>query len=329
MAAAGARPTEEQAGNGRVDGTGEWSAITRLAEVAGRTVCHELVGDPGGPVLVLINGLAGQCIDWEPRLLEGLRTAGFATLRFDNRDMGRSSGADDRFGFDLDAVHHRDRSAVAYTLDDLADDVVALLDHLGVARAHVLGVSMGGMIAQLVAIRHPGRVQSLCSIMSTTGARGVGEPTEEAVAVLMAPAPTDRDGNVDRAVAGDRVIGSPGFPFDEGRHRAKAAAKFDRAFRPRGVARQMMAVLMADDRTAALGGVRVPTLVIHGEDDPLVTVSGGRATAGAVPGATLLTVPGMGHDIPPEVAPQLVSAVAANAARADDRVRASRTDGGD
>lgn len=314
--------TGQPHGTGQPDGTGEWSAVTRLAEVAGRTVCLELVGDPAGPVLVLVNGLAGQLIDWEPRLLHQLRAAGFTTLRFDNRDMGRSSGADDRFGFDLDAVQRRDLAAVAYTLDDLADDVVALLDHLGIDRAHVLGVSMGAMIAQLVAIRHPRRVRSLCSVMSTTGARGVGEPTEEAVAVLMAPTPDDRAGAIERQVAGARVIGSPGYPFDEARHRAKAAAKFDRAFRPRGVGRQMMAILLAGDRTASLGDVRVPTLVVHGEDDPLVTVSGGRATAAAVPGATLLTVPGMGHEIPPAAAPQVATAVAANAARADERVGA-------
>lgn len=326
MAGTDASGTDEQAGTGP-DGTGEWSAVTRLAEVAGRTVCLEMVGEPGGPVLVLINGLAGQLIDWEPRLLAGLRAAGFTTLRFDNRDVGRSSGADDRYGFDLDAVARRDRSALAYTLEDLADDVVALLDRLGVDRAHVLGVSMGGMIAQLVAVRHPGRVRSLCSIMSTTGARDVGQPTEEAVSVLMTPAPDDRTANVDHQVAGARVIGSPGFPFDEARQRAKAAAKFDRAFRPRGVARQLMAILLADDRTAALAGVRVPTLVVHGEGDPLVTVSGGRATAAAVPGATLLTVPGMGHEIPPEVAPQVAAEVAANAAGADGRVRAPGTDG--
>lgn len=295
---------------------------TRQVVVGSATLCAELVGDPAGPVLVLVNGLGGQLIDWDPDLLAGLRAAGFATLRFDNRDAGLSSGADDRFRFDLDAVGARDRSALAYTLDDLADDVAGLLDQVGVDAAHVLGVSMGGMISQLLAIRHPDRVRSLTSVMSTTGAHGVGGPTDEAMSVLLRKPPADRDAFVDWELANHRVIGSPGFPVDEGRLRRKFAARYDRARRPEGTARQLMAIMLAGDRTAALGGVRCPTLVVHGQDDPLVAVSGGRATAAAVPGAELLTIPGMGHDIPPAVVPQLVAAVCRTAARADERVRA-------
>lgn len=285
-------------------------------------LCHELVGDPAGPVMVLVNGLGGQLIDWDDSLLGALRTAGFATLRFDNRDAGRSSGADERFRFDLQAVGRRDHSAVAYRLDDLADDVVGLLDALGIDRAHVLGVSMGGMIAQLVALRHGHRVASLCSIMSTTGARDVGQPSERAVQVLLRPAAHDRAGRIEQEVETQATIGSPGFPADPARVRRRAGARYDRAFRPAGTGRQLMAILMADDRTERLRGLSVPTLVVHGADDALVHPSGGQATADAVPGATLLTVPGMGHEIPLALVPTVVDAVVANAARGDSRIAA-------
>lgn len=293
---------------------------TERALVGEVELCHELVGDPAGPVIVLVNGLGGQLVDWDDTFLDALRSAGFATLRFDNRDAGLSSSGDERFGFDLEVLRTHDRSKVAYTLDDLADDVVGLLDHLGIDAAHVLGVSMGGMIAQLVAVRHPERVRSLVSIMSTTGARDVGQPTAEATAVLMGRPPAERDAFIEWELANQRVIGSPGFPFDEERLRRRIAGRYDRARRPEGVARQMMAILVSPDRTEALGRVQVPTLVVHGEDDVLVTVSGGRASAAAVPGAELLLVPGMGHELPPAVVPEVVAAVVRTAARADDRL---------
>ncbi len=295
----------------------EQAARARVGEVE---LCYELVGDPSGPVMVLVNGLGGQLIDWDDGLLAALRAAGLATLRFDNRDAGLSSGADERFRFDLQAAGRRDRSALAYELHHLADDVAALLDAVGVERAHVLGVSMGGMIAQLVALRHQHRVLSLTSIMSTTGAPGVGQPSEEAVGILLRPAARDRAEHLEREVANQAVLGSPGYRADPVRVRERAAAKYDRAFRPSGVARQLMAILMAEDRTEGLGRVTVPTLVVHGADDVLVAPSGGRATAEAVPGAELLVVPGMGHEIPPAVAPAIAAAVVATARRADHRL---------
>jgi pimeloyl-ACP methyl ester carboxylesterase len=293
-----------------------------VAELLGGEVrlCYELVGDPEGPVMVLVNGLGGQLIDWDPSFLAGLRAAGLATLRFDNRDAGLSSGGDPRFRFDLGVLSRRDRSALAYTLEDLADDVVRLLDALGVPDAHVLGVSMGGMIAQLVAIRHPKRVRSLCSVMSTTGAPGVGQPTEEAAALLTRGGPSDREGWIEWELANHRVLGSPGFPVDDEALRIRAAARYDRAYRPDGVARQLMAILLAEDRTAALSGLRVPTLVVHGAADPLIDVSGGEATARAVPGARLVVVPGMGHELPPGAIPTVLEAVLATVRAADPRL---------
>ena len=306
-----------------------WSGAVKHPGVTEETVhircgevelCHELVGDPSGPVMVLVNGLGGQLVDWDEGLLAAFRDAGLATLRFDNRDAGLSSGGDERFGFDPEAVGQRDRSAIAYGLEDLADDVVELLDALGIAQAHILGVSMGGMIAQLVAIRHERRVLSLCSVMSTTGAPDVGKPTAEALQVLLRPAPTGRAEYIERQVANQRVLGSPGFPADVDRVRARAAARYDRAFRPDGAARQLMAILLAGDRTGPLGGVCTPTLVVHGSSDPLIGLSGGQATADAIPAARLLVVAGMGHEIPPAVVPELVDAVVSMACSADPRV---------
>jgi pimeloyl-ACP methyl ester carboxylesterase len=232
-----------------------------------------------------------------------------------------SSGGDPRYRFDLGVLARRDRSALAYTLEDLADDVVGLMDALGIPDAHVLGVSMGGMIAQLVAVRHPGRVRSLCSVMSTTGDPGVGRPTEEAAALLTRGGPSDREGWIEWELANHRVLGSPGFPVDEAALRARAAARYDRAQRPDGVARQLMAILLAEDRTAALGALRVPALVVHGQDDPLIDVSGGRATAQAIPGARLLEVPGMGHELPAGAVPVVLEAVVATCRAADERLR--------
>jgi len=290
------------------------------ATVGAIDLCYVLDGDPAGAVLVLVNGLDGQLVDWDDGLLKALWSFGFTTLRFDNRDAGLSSSGDERFGFDRRVLEPGHRPEVAYTLADMADDLVGLLDVLGVARAHLLGVSMGGMIVQTVAIRHPGRVLSLCSVMSTTGAPGVGQPTAEALAVLTTPAPSDRDARVAWEMGNHRVIGSPGFPADPAWLRARAERRVDRAVRPAGTARQMMAIVVAEDRTAALGRVTVPTLVVHGTDDPLVDPSGGRATAAAVPGAELVLVPGMGHDLPAAIGPWLAARVAANAARADERV---------
>jgi pimeloyl-ACP methyl ester carboxylesterase len=194
----------------------------------------------------------------------------------------------------------------------MAGDAAGLLDALGIESAHVLGVSMGGMIAQSLAIGHPTRVRTMISIMSTTGDRSVGQPSPEAIGALLVPPPADRDAAIDMSVKTWQVIGSPGFPFHEDRIRAGAAAAYDRAIHPAGVARQLVAILSSPDRTPALRGLDVPTLVVHGESDALVNPTGGKATADAVPGATLWTIPGMGHDLPIELFEEVADRVAAH-----------------
>ncbi|GAA3342107.1 hypothetical protein GCM10020358_35880 [Amorphoplanes nipponensis] len=206
-----------------------------------------------------------------------------------------------------------------YLLADLARDTAGLLDALGVARAHVVGASMGGMIAQQLTIDHPQRVASLCSIMSTTGDRSVGRATPAAATVLGTPPAPDRDAAVAATVAAARIIGSPGFPAPEDELLRRARAKYDRAYHPLGTLRQYAAVTASPDRTAALGGVSVPTVVVHGADDPLISVTGGQATAAAVPGAELVVLEGMGHDLPRALWPRIVDAVTANTVRAGVR----------
>jgi pimeloyl-ACP methyl ester carboxylesterase len=209
-----------------------------------------------------------------------------------------------------------DASAATYTLDDMADDVIGLLDHLELDTAHVAGASMGGMIAQTLAIRQPQRVLSVCSIMSTTGDPEVGQARPEAIAVLTARAPSDRDSYIEFHVNAFKAIGSPGFALDEEFLRWRAAATYDRSYYPDGFKRQLAAIIASGDRTQALAQVSVPTVVIHGADDPLITVSGGEATARAIPGAELVVIPGMGHDLPPGVWDRIIDAITANAERA-------------
>jgi pimeloyl-ACP methyl ester carboxylesterase len=215
------------------------------------------------------------------------------------------------------AVLGGDRSQVAYALEDLADDTAGLVDALGLGSVHLVGASMGGMIAQLVAVRHAEKVRSLTSIMSTTGEAGVGAPAEAALGVLFAPAARTRDEAVQRAIDTYRVIGSPGFEFDEAGLRDRAGLAFDRAHDPAGVARQLVAILSCADRTSWLSKISVPTLVVHGAEDALVNVDGGRATAATIPDAELLVVDGMGHDLPRALWPQLLDRISAVIARGE------------
>jgi pimeloyl-ACP methyl ester carboxylesterase len=256
-------------------------------------------------------------IGWPDEFCAGLADRGLFVVRFDNRDIGLSTHLDDRGAPDIMAILGGDRSNVPYALADLADDTVGLLDVLGIDSAHVVGASMGGMIAQLVAIRHPHRVRSLTSIMSTTGDPAVGAPAAAAMGVLLAPPATDRESAIQRAVDAYRVIGSPGFEFDEQALRERAGLSYDRRYNPAGVARQLAAVLATPDRTADLAAVGVPALVIHGERDSLVNVSGGRATAAAIPGAELLVVDGMGHDLPRAIWPEITDRITALVERAE------------
>jgi pimeloyl-ACP methyl ester carboxylesterase len=279
---------------------------------------YETVGDPAGRPLLLVQGLGAQLISVEDGLCQELASRGFLVIRYDNRDAGLSTWFDDARPVNLAAVWGGDHSTLAYTLEDMADDAVAVLDAAGAEAAHVAGISLGGMIAQLLATRYPTRVRSLASIMSTTGDRAVGQPTAEAASVLMSSMPGDRERYIDQAVANTRAISSgTAYRFDEDAVRRGAARGFDRAYHPKGTGRQFAAILAAGDRAAALAQIRVPTVVVHGEQDQIIGVSGGEATAAAIGGARLLRVPGLGHELPPGFWPVLADALVEVADRAD------------
>ncbi len=285
----------------------------------GITIEYETAGDPASPPLLLVMGLGGQLIAWDPDLVDALVKEGFYVIRFDNRDVGRSTWFDAAGPADVVAAMGGQATA-AYLLSDMAGDAAGLLDALGVDSAHVLGVSMGGMIAQSLAIEHPNRVRSLVSIMSTTGDPGVGAPHPEAIGALLAPPATERAGAVEQSVTVWKTIGSPGYPFHEDQVRSAAGAAFDRANHPDGTARQLVAILASGDRTPALRLLDCPTLVVHGAADVLVDPSGGRATAEAVPGAELWMVPGMGHHLPPEIHAEIAARVSAHLHPHDKRL---------
>jgi pimeloyl-ACP methyl ester carboxylesterase len=285
----------------------------RVVEVGGVELCHETFGDAGDRPLLLVMGLGAPMIWWDEEFCETLATQGFYVIRFDNRDAGRSSRMRGRANL---AQAYLLRSA-PYSLADMAADAAGLLDVLGIPAAHVAGASMGGMIAQTLAIRHPERVRSLTSIMSSTGGRLVGRPSGKAMSMLLAAPPRDRAAYVELLVRTFRLIGSPGYPFDEARMRERAERTFDRGVHPGGTVRQLAAIMAERDRGPRLRGVRVPALVVHGARDPLVHVSGGRATARALPGADLDIVPGMGHDLPRAVWPRVVRGITRIADRAE------------
>jgi pimeloyl-ACP methyl ester carboxylesterase len=271
--------------------------------------------------LLLVMGLGGQLLMWDEGFCEALAERGHYVVRFDNRDVGLSTrfdaaGVPNVMELMMQAASGK-TPAVPYTLDDMADDAAGLLDALGLDSAHVCGASMGGMIAQTLAIRHGARLRSLTSIMSSTGDSNLPPAQPEAMAVLMTPPPTDRAGSLDAAVRTWRTIGSPGFPFDEGKIRERAGRLYDRAFYPDGTARQLAAIVAHGSRAERLRDVRAPTLVIHGADDPLVPLAGGQHTAQSIPGAELLVIAGMGHDLPEGAWPTLVGAISEHTAKAE------------
>jgi pimeloyl-ACP methyl ester carboxylesterase len=274
------------------------------ATANGITIEYEATGDPRSTPVLLISGFSLQLTAWDSRFIQSLVDGGFYVIRFDNRDAGLSTWFDDeprRAG----GSPEEPRASLAYSLGDMARDAVGLLDHLDIPSAHVVGYSMGGMIAQTLALEHPERVRTLTSISSTTGDPAVGYAHPEALEVLLRPAAPTRDDAIEQNLSLWRVIGSPDHPLDDEAVRARAASDYDRAHHPSGAARQLTAIVSQSDRTAALAGVAVPTLVIHGEADVLIDPSGGVATARAVPGARLRMVPGLGHDIHPDIFEEL------------------------
>ena len=285
------------------------------ASANGIEIEYETFGDQTKPAMLLVMGLGVQMLGWDERFCNMLVDRGFFVIRYDNRDVGLSTHTDGPVPNPLELMAGNFSSA-SYTLDDMADDAAGLLDELGIAAAHVAGVSMGGMIGQTLAAKHPDRVLSLASIMSTTGNSEVGQPRQEALVALITPMPGDRAGYIDGAVRAFSVIGSPGYPADDERLRALIGASYDRSYNPVGFLRQLAGIMASGDRTEALHSIKAPTVVIHGEDDPLIVKSGGEATADAIPGAKLVTIPGMGHDLPPELWPQFIDEIVENAERA-------------
>src|SRR4051794_13365896 len=279
-------------------------------------VCYETFGDPSDPAMLLVMGLGTQMLGWHEDFCAELAGRGFHVIRYDNRDVGRSTALREAPVPSLAQLARRSKKAASYTLDDLADDGGGLLDVLGIDRAHVVGASMGGMIAQTIAVRHPQRVLSLVSIMSNTGARWSGQPKLATYRVLLGRPPRERDAYIEHTVRAYRTIGSPDFERDEDDLRRIAGMSYDRGRNPAGAARQLAAIVASGDRRKLLKRITVPTLVIHGDKDPLVNPSGGRATAKAIPGARLLIIEGMGHDLPRGAWPRIIDAIAENAARA-------------
>ena len=286
-----------------------------FAPVNGIKLCYQEMGDPDGEPLFLVMGLATQMIAWQEEFCAMLAERGHRVVRFDNRDIGRSTklkaaGLPGK----LDMLVGRGKPP--YLLRDMAADTFGLMDHLGISSAHLVGASMGGMIVQTAAIEQPERVRSLTSIMSTTGSRRVGHPSYRTFGLLLGKPPREREAAIERVIKTFKTVGSPGYPFDEERVREIAGLSFDRGHSEAGIARQLHAITASGDRTPGLRKLELPALVIHGKNDLLVNPSGGRATAKAIPGARLRMIEGMGHDLPRALWPTFVEEIAAIAARA-------------
>lgn len=278
---------------------------------------YETFGDKGHPALLLIMGLGAQLTLWPDALCEKLVAEGFYVIRYDNRDVGLSTKLEAAGPPDMPAIF-AGTTKPAYTLDDMAADAAALMDALGIKKAHIVGASMGGMIAQLVAINHPEKTLSLTSIMSTTGNPAVPPASAEVMAALTTRLPPDTpmDVMIEHGVKTLTVIGSPAHDYGSPEERARLRRGIERSTYPEGFVRQMAAIVANGDRRERLKSVTAPTMVIHGDIDPLVNVAGGKDTAASISGAELLLIPGMGHDLPPFVLDPVVDAVVAVAGRA-------------
>ena len=285
----------------------------QIARANGIDICYEIFGDPNAEPMLLIMGLGAQMIHWDDDFCRQLAARGFRVIRFDNRDIGKSSklsGGKRLTPLELLKMRFlRIPVAAPYKIRDMAEDVVGLMDALHVKSAHLVGASMGGMIAQEVAILFPQRVRSLTSIMSTTGDPKVPPPSREASALLMAPPPATKEEYYERFAQTWKVLRVGSFPEDEALDRSRAERSYERGLNPAGVGRQLRAILASGSRKERLASVKVPTLVIHGTVDPLVRPEGGKFTAAAIPGAKLLMIEGMGHALPIPMWPQIIDAI--------------------
>ncbi|MFT3816096.1 MAG: alpha/beta hydrolase [Rubrivivax sp.] len=293
---------------------------TLHARANGIDLAYDSFGDAAAQPLLLIMGLGTQMIAWDEAFCERLAARGYRVIRFDNRDIGLSTkfsaaGVPDIGRMLALAMAGQDVGAVKvpYTLADMARDAVGLLDALGIESAHVVGASMGGAIAQEIALRFPKRVRTLVSIMATSGAPGLPPPKPEALSLLMTPAPVDRAGYIDRYLRMMKILRAGSFPDEEALDPARAARTYDRGLNPAGYARQLAAIIASGSRKQALASLRTPTLVIHGDADPLVPIECGRDVAGTVPHARMLTIEGMGHALPAATWPRIINAIAEHA----------------
>ena len=282
-----------------------------LAEANGLTLCYQSFGAPSDPPLLLIMGLGTQMIGWSDEFCEALAGRGFRVVRFDNRDIGKSSYIAAPPPDIMQII--RGAARPPYTLDDMARDAVGLMDALRIESAHIVGASMGGMIAQILAIQFPARVRTLTSIMSTTGERGLPQAKPEVFAAISAPPPLTAEAFIETNVRFAELLRGFADAGEEADARARSIRAAARGLNPAGGARQLAAVIAASSRKEALAGVKAPTLVIHGVDDPLVPVEGGKATAAAIPGAKLILLERMGHTVPRALRPTIVDAIAAHA----------------
>jgi pimeloyl-ACP methyl ester carboxylesterase len=292
----------------------------RFCRVGDIELCYEPFGDPDRPAVLLVMGLGTQMIGWHADFCAELAERGFFVIRYDNRDVGRSTHLSDRPTPKPREILTRRIRRPAYLLKDMAADGIGLLDELGIESAHVVGASMGGMIAQTMAAGHSDKVRSLVSIMSSTGSRWSGQPAPRILPVFLQKPAKSREAYVERIVKLFKLVGSPGFERDDDELRELAGTSWDRGVDPAGFARQLGAIIASGHRAADLKRIGVPTLVIHGESDKLVRPSGGRATARAIPGARLELIDGMGHDLPRGVWPRIIDGIEQTTARAAERV---------
>jgi pimeloyl-ACP methyl ester carboxylesterase len=270
---------------------------------------YDTFGDGSYPALLLIMGAGGQMIYWEFEFCESLAKRRLFVIRFDNRDAGLSTKFDEAEIPDMMAAMEGKPVDAAYSLDDMAADAVGLLDALGIQKAHICGSSMGGEIAQIISYRYPERVLSLTSIMSSTGNPELPQIKPEVLAAVFKPVPAEREAYIEHNVNLWRMLWSPGFPFDEKRLRRVLAEGYDRSYYPPGMIRQSLAVLKNGYRKSLIASIKAPTLIIHGDEDPLMSVEGGKEMVQLIPGAKLLIINGMGHDMPKEAWPKIIDAI--------------------
>jgi pimeloyl-ACP methyl ester carboxylesterase len=281
----------------------------KTAKVGSVEIAYDTFGNPSSPPMLLIMGLGAQMIRWDDAFCKALAAQGHWIIRFDNRDVGLSTKFDQAGIPNIMSLIQGNKVDVPYKLKDMADDAIGLLDALGIKSADIVGVSMGGMIAQSMAIHYPKRVRTLTLIMSSTGNPNLPQTKPEAMEVLLAPAASNRNDYITDQLKAAKVLHGPIYPLNEEYVRDYAERSYDRCYHPQGFPRQLGAILASGSRNEALAKVKIPTLVIHGTADPLVPVEGGKDTAKSIPGAKLLIIEGMGHSFPVEAVPQILQAI--------------------